>query len=256
MDGSNGKEDDAIWKFSNPMIQERDRTRPVYSVLIVVSLFFLSILYSNIFPGNFGVGIVSQDKPVILYFDYLEQPFQPSNFSNIVSFASSHGFNTLMIVVYINHKQIFNDTVLQDFYTYARSQNVTFVPSFYIMSSNDSFDARGFNWINLDMERLSSDAQSAFFSSVNQNFSLVSVTMPYGAIQTFYTKMLIVETYDSLPKFWLDQLLYSHGGTICSVHVRFVHSESDYRQEFQYCFRYSDGGMVFAYPQLEKAGYT
>lgn len=104
MDSSNGKEGGHLEGFKYHEAGKRQKKTGIFCPYCGI-LFSLSILYSNIFPGNFGVGIVSQDRPVTLYFDYLEQSFQPDNFSNVVSFATSHGFNTLMMVVYINHKQ-------------------------------------------------------------------------------------------------------------------------------------------------------
>jgi hypothetical protein len=225
------------------------------AVSIVAALFLLAIIYTNVFPGNYGVGITATNKPVILYYNYGEQPFAISAFPNVVAFASSHGFNTLMLVVYIDHDPIFNNSILRSFYEYAQTKNVTFVPSYYIESLNDTINVSGFSWINLDMERLSQSDQAIYYGNMSKIVPLASVTMPYGENPLFYTKMLIVETYASPPIFWLEQITYSHGGTICSVHINYVHSEQEYRSEFDYCLKYSDGVMVFDYPILVRSGY-
>ncbi len=215
----------------------------------------LSIVYVNVFPGNYGIGLVAPHKPVILYFDYLERPFAPGYFPTIVSFASSHGFNTLMIVIYIGHAALFNNSVLLGFYSYALSKNITFVPSFYIESLNDTINIAGFSLVNLDMEKLPQTDQATYYGNISRTVPLVSVTMPYSEEPLFYTKMLIVETYASSPLFWVEQIWYPHGGTICSVHVSYTHSKQEYRSEFRYCLKYSDGVMVFDYPLLESRGY-
>jgi hypothetical protein len=226
--------------------------------MLVIGLFLFSIIYLNVFPGGYGNGVVtSTPKPVILYYNFGEigVTFNVGNFSSVVAFTKSHGFNTLMVVIYTNHIARFNDTDLLGFYNYAKSQNVTFVPSYYIESVNDAIDTKGFSWVNLDMESLSQIQQKTYYDNISSTVPLVSVTQPYGEANLFYTKMLIVETYASLPKFWFDQIWYSHGGTICSVHIRYVHDEHQYQSEFQYCLKYSDGVMVFDYPQLVRAGY-
>ena len=235
------------------MGESKSKWRKGYTALII-ALLVLSYFYSNLFPGNFA-GITNSNKPVILYYNYAEQPFKTSDFPNLVSFASSHGFNTLMIVVYINHEAIFNKSVLQGFYSYAKSQNITFVPSFYIESLNDTINVSGFSWVNLDMEKLSQVQQRIYYDTINSSVPLVSVTMPYGVSNYFQTRMLIVESYASEPVFWLEQMSYSHYGAICSVHMGNVNSEQEYLSEFKYCLKYSEGVMVFDYPSLAKAGY-
>jgi hypothetical protein len=230
--------------------------RPVSSVVLVIALFLLAIFYVNVFPGNYGLGITTP-KQIILYFNYGELGYKvnASNFPGVVSFAKNHGFTSLMIVIYADHHSRFNNSELQNFYDYAGTQNLTFVPSYYIESMNDSIDVTGFRWVNLDMERLSAAQQLAYYDNVSQYVSLVSVTQPYGETNLFQTKMLIVETYARLPGFWFEQLWFPHGGTICSVQVRDVRTEGEYQSEFQYCLRYSDGVMVFDYPQLLRAGF-
>jgi hypothetical protein len=79
--------------------------------------------------------------------------------------------------------------------------------------------------------------------------------MPFGEEALFHTEMLIVETYASLPLFWIYQVPFAHAGTICSVQVRYVSSEVQYQLEFQYCLKYSDGVMVFDYPLLLRSGF-
>jgi hypothetical protein len=67
-----------------------------------------------------------------------------TTYPGVVSFAKSHGFTSLMIVIYADHHSRFNNAVLHSFYTYAKSQNVTFVPSYYIESINDSMSVNTF----------------------------------------------------------------------------------------------------------------
>jgi hypothetical protein len=225
-------------------------------VSIVLGLFYLALILNNLFPSYSILTPFSAQKPIILYYNYAEQPFTARVFPSVVSFASLHHFNTLMIVVHIGDRQIFNDSTLLSFYLIAKSNGVTFVPSYYINSFSDNFNASGFSRINLDMERLSQANQLAYYDRTSPSFSLVAVTMPVGEDALFKTKMLIVESYAPIPIFWLGQLSYPHGGTVCSVLLKYIHNEREYRQEHNYCLRSSGGVMVFDYPELAKSGFS
>ena len=123
----------------------------LYSVAIIT--LFAAFTIFTVFPLLSPIPSLPF-KPVILYYDYENLPFNASEFPAIVQATSEHHFNTLMVLVYFNHREIFNESTLNYFFTYARSKNLTFVPSFYIESMGDTFNSTGFPWINLDMEKI------------------------------------------------------------------------------------------------------
>ena len=85
---------------------------------ISVSLFLiLGIIIFVIFPPTIALDPI-QGKPVILYYNFENLPFPPSEFSAIVNTTLAHHFNTLMLLVYYNHQAIFNRSTVQQFYLY------------------------------------------------------------------------------------------------------------------------------------------
>jgi hypothetical protein len=197
--------------------------------------------------------ISSPPKPVILYYDYENLPFNVSEFPEIVATTLQHRFNTLMLLVYFNDSLIFNESTIDYFYAYARSQNLTFVPSYYVQSASDSFNVTGFPWINLDMEHLSPSVQSAFYAKIaSHKVQTISVTFPHGQRVDFTPSLNIVETYASTPGFWFLQLEYWHSGHICSVAPWLANNQAEYDAEKNYCLKYTDGVMVFDYYNLLK----
>jgi len=195
-----------------------------------------------------------QFKPVILYYDYENLPFNASQFPEIVQTTLGHHFNTLMVLVYFNHNAIFNQSTLEYFYMYAHSKNLTFVPSFYIESLGDNISAPGFPWVNIDMEKVAPSLQRFVYARISDQTSvLVSVTSPYGQPVEFAPSLDILETYSNTPSFWFEQLGYWHPEHICSIAAWLVHSQQEYESEKNYCLKYSQGVMVFDYYNLLKS---
>lgn len=159
------------------------------------------------------------------------------------------------MLVFFNHQMIFNESTLGYFYSYARSKNLTFVPSFYIESTGDSFNATGFPWINLDMEKITSNLQPFYFDKVSHELSKteITVTSPYGQRVEFSPSYDIVETYGTIPWFYVLQLGYWHQDHICSVAPWLLQNQREYDSELQYCLRYTDGVMVFDYYNLMRS---
>ncbi len=159
-----------------------------------------------------------------------------------------------MLLVYFNHKLIFNQTTIDYFYSYSHSRNLTFVPSYYVESIDDNFNVSGFSWINLDMEKIASKTQPFFYAKVSsQTRGIISVTFPYGQPVEFRPSLDIIETYSGTPWFWFLQLPYSHAGHICSIAPWLVHSQQEYDSEKNYCLKYTDGVMVFDYYNLQRS---
>ena len=161
-----------------------------------------------------------------------------------------------MLLVYVDHKPIFNSSTIQYFLSYSYSRNLTFVRSYYIESLSDNINVSGLRWINLDMERISPDLQRFFYArTLAQGVGKISVTSPYGQPAEFSPSINIAETYAGSPWFWLLQLTYLHYNHICSVGIWLLHSQQEYDSEKGYCLKYSDGVMVFDYYNLIKSGF-
>ena len=219
-------------------------------VAITIILLF-DVLISQI---EFPEFLSQSPKPIILYYDYENLPFNVSSFPQIVSTTLRHQFNTLMLLVYFNHELIFNDSTLEYFYSYAQSRNLTFVPSFYIESMADNFNATNFPWVNLDMERIQPRLQAFFYDKISrEGKEMISVTSPYGQPVDFVPSLDIVETYSGPPRFYFLQLAYWHPGHVCSVAPWLVGNQQQYDSEKEYCLQYTDGVMVFDYYNLLKS---
>ncbi len=221
-------------------------------VSIAILLLFGSLTTLIVFPSLSQIAPLPF-KPVILYYDYENLPFNESQFPAIVEKTLDYHFNTLMVLVYFNHQEIFNRSTLEYFYLYARSKNLTFVPSFYIESLKDNFSTTGFPWVNVDMEKVAPSLQRFVYAKVSsQGTALVSITSPYGQPVEFEPSLEILETYSSTPIFWFQQFSYWHPNHICSVASWMVHTQLEYDSEFNYCLKYSQGVMVFDYYNLLK----
>jgi hypothetical protein len=220
-------------------------------IVVIVTLCISTLLLIALPPAP---SVHGSPKPVILYYNYENLPFNASQFPAIVNTTLQYHFNVLMVLVYFDHKLIFNQSTIDYFYSYAFSKNLTFVPSYYIESLNDRFNVSGFPWINLDMERIAPNLQSIFYTRIAaQSPGIVSVTSPYGQPVSYSPSLDIVETYSSTPWFWFLQLGYWHPGHICSVASWLVHSQQEYDSEMDYCLKYTGGVMVFDYFNLLKS---
>ncbi len=234
----------------NEAMPNKKRTLLVVVLIIMLSISILLLISLPPFISSSPF----KTKPVILYYDYENMPFNASQFPTIVNTTLQHHFNTLMVLVFFNHKLIFNQSTIHYFFSYAFSRNLTFVPSYYVESLSDRFNVSGFPWVNLDMERLSPNIQRFFYAKVaEQGTGTISVTSPYGQPVEFAPSLDIVETYSGTPWFWFLQLAYWHSGHICSIAAWLVHSQQEYDSEKNYCLKYTDGVMVFDYFNLLKS---
>jgi hypothetical protein len=220
------------------------------AVCVILAVGFATVIFLPFPPPASSFPV----KPVILYYDYENLPFNASQFPTIVKTTLDHGFNTLMLLVYFNNRPIFNQTMLRYLYSYAASMNLTLVPSYYIESLSDKFNVSDFAWINLDMERIEPRLQGFFYAKIRSQMSgIISVTSPFGQPVEFSPSLDIVETYSATPWFWFDQLSYWHANHICSIGSWELHGEAEYQAEKDYCLKYTDGVMVFDYYNFLKS---
>jgi hypothetical protein len=230
-----------------------NKKRRLLGIVLVVFLIVGFETFIAFPPSNSNA--ISKLRPIILYFDYGYPTFQISQFPDIVNFTLQHGFNTLMMVVFKDHKSEFNMSTIKYFISYSKSRGLTYVPSYYIESLADQINVSGLTWVNLDMERMDPTPQSVYYNNVAKLVPFVSVTSPYGQQIRFHTPLNIVETYSGWPWFWLMQFTYYHPGKICSVGVWLMKSESEYDAQKSYCLKYTGGVMVFDYSNLLRLGY-
>ncbi len=197
-----------------------------------------------------------KDKPVILYYDPFNLPINASSFKTVIDFAISNHFNTLMLIVYAYGQALFNQSEISYFSTFAAKDNITFVPSYYIVSSENRINTTGYSWVNLDMEKLSPKLQRSFYAEVASEVELVSVTSPYAQKLPYHPEMKIVETYYYKPAFWFYDLWFDHSSVICSVSAHSAPTQTAFNSEFNYCLEHSRGVMVFDYSNMIRANLT
>jgi len=197
-----------------------------------------------------------KDKPVILYYNTFNLPINASSFKTVIDFARSNHFNALMLLVYAYGQALFNQSEISYFSSFAAKNNITFVPSYYIVSGDDRINTTGYSWVNLDMEKLSPKLQSSFYAGIASQVKLVSVTSPYGQRLPYHPEMNIVETYYATPVFWYYQLWFDHSAVVCSVSAHSAESQTAFNAEFNYCLERSRGVMVFDYWNMIEANLT
>ena len=227
------------------------RKRKILLVIVIALVLYTALEAELILPVVGG-----KDKVVILYYDPFNLPLNTSGYRTVINFAKSNHFNTLMLVVYAYGHTLFNESEIAFFSSFAESNDITFVPSYYIVSLQDTINATGFSWVNLDMESINVRFQSYFYDKIASEVKLVSVTSPYGQNLPYQPGMNIVETYYDSPAFWYYQLWFYHSSIVCSVNAHSATSQATFSDEFNYCLDHSRGVMVFDYWNLTKANFT
>jgi len=193
-------------------------------------------------------------KPIILYVNQGNGAVNATNFGSMLSFARSHGFNTVFFQVYREGALLFQPSDLASFVQEAHAQGLAIYLALYFTNSSQrlpsSVYALGEDGINLDMSTLPLSAQSSLLTSVQQAYHAgeVSVTTTDLALP-LKPDVLVLETYGS----GYDS--YIRPGIVASVGVFTTSSKAQYEQEFLYALQNSDGVMVFDYAGLLKSGY-
>ena len=195
----------------------------------------------------------SAAKPIILYVNQGNGAVNESNFGELLSTATGHGFNTIFFQVYRSGTLLFPDSSLSQFVSSAHAQGLRIFFALYFTNSTQtiphSIYADGEDGVNLDMSTLPIAAQTTLFDDLSSTYSGRSAITTTDFTLSLKPSLLIVETYGS----GNDQ--YIHPGIVASVGVFATSSLQDYDQQFQYALANSDGVMVFDYAGLLKAGY-
>jgi hypothetical protein len=192
-------------------------------------------------------------KPIILYVNQGNGVVNGSNFGELLSTATSHGFNTIFFQIYRSGTLLFTDGSLSQFVASAHGQGLKIFFALYFTNSTQeipsSIYADGEDGINLDMSTLPIGAQTTLLTDLSSTYSGKTAITTTDPTLPLNPDLLVLETYGA----GNDQ--YIHHGIIASVGVFATSSRQDYEQQLQYALQNSDGVMVFDYAGLVKAGY-
>jgi len=194
----------------------------------------------------------SQSKPIILYVDQGNGVVNESNFGAMLSFATSHGFNTVFFQVYRAGALLFSSNDLASFANQSHAQGMKLFFALYFTNSSQSVPSSifslGEDGISLDVSTLSLSTQEGLLTDLAPCHCQTAVTTT-DMSSPLEPDLLILETYG--PAFQQ----YIRHGIIASVGVFATSSLADYQSQYQYALSNSDGVMVFDYAGLLKSGY-
>jgi hypothetical protein len=195
----------------------------------------------------------ASSKPIILYVNQGNGVVNGSNFGELLSTATSQGFNTIFFQIYRSGTLLFTSSSLAQFVASAHDQGLKFFFALYFTNTTQSIPTSiysdGEDGISLDMSGLPVAAQSALFDQLSSSYSgKTAITTTYPSLPVS-PDLLVVETYAP------GDQQYIHPGMIGGVEVVATSSQQDYEQQVQYALAHSDGVMVFDYAGLVKSGY-
>ena len=228
---------------SMPVRRKGHRTA-VYPALVLVVLIVLVVAYA-LSQGGPG-------KPIILYVNQGNGLVNESNFGQMLTFASSHGFNTVFFQVYREGVLLFRGGQLAFFVAQAHAQGLEIYFALYFTNSSQTFPSGvmglGEDGISLDMSALSLAAQQGLLQGLGACHCSTAVTTT-DMNSPLNPDLLVLETYGPA----LQQ--YVRHGVVASVGVFATSSRADYNEQYSYALDNSDGVMVFDYAGLLKSGY-
>ena len=223
---------------------DKTRRRVLYAGLAAVVLVLLVFFYYH--------SQVPPEKPIILYVNQGNGVVNESNFGTMLSFASSHGFNTVFFQVYREGTTLFNRSQLSYFVSQTHAEGLTIFFALYFTNSSQPFPSSVFNLgedgISLDMSGLGVASQEALLQGLSSCSCRTAATTT-DMNSPLRPDLLILETYGP------GYSSFIRHGIIASVGVFATSSQADYQSEFQYALQNSDGVMVFDYAGLLKSGY-
>jgi hypothetical protein len=191
-------------------------------------------------------------KPIIMYVDQGNGVVNESNFGEMLSFASSHGFNTVFFQVYREGALLFNGNELSYFVNQSHVKGLKIFFALYFTNSSQPMPnavfGLGEDGISLDVSPLSLSTQESLLAALAPCRCETAVTTT-DMSSPLEPDLLILETYGPAYQQYIRQ------GIIASVGVFATSSMADYRSQFQYALSNSDGVMVFDYAGLLKSGY-
>jgi hypothetical protein len=194
----------------------------------------------------------SSSKPVILYVNQGNGAVNDSNFGDLLSTATSQGFNTVFFQVYRSGDLLFTTSDLAGFVTQAHAKGLQIYFALFFTAADETIPTAiytdGEDGINLDMSTLPFSAQTILFDQLSADYSGKTAITTTNFTLSLRPDLLIFETYATA-----DQL-YIHPGIIAGVEVSSGETAQEYHQQFQYALSNSNGVMVFDYDHLVKYG--
>ena len=216
----------------------------------VVLTVLLSVGYVLDEGRNQGSG---HPKPVILYVNQGNGIVNGSGFGVMLSFASSHGFNTVFFQVYRQGILMFSSTTLQSFVTEAHGLNLSLFFALYIIDSTHPLPASiyglGEDGVSLDMSGLSGQSQLSLLNTLKASYDGITAVTTTDMGSTLKPDWLVLETYFPQTKSYINH------GIIASVGVFATNGQEDYQSQYDNALLNSDGVMVFDYYGLVTSGY-
>jgi hypothetical protein len=237
-----------------------DRSRPRIILLIVVIVVIVIAVSAGFLLSQHSPSTTTptttlpSNKEIILYINQGNARVDQSNFSALLSFAKSQGFNALFFQVYRSGNLLFTQSELNYFVFTAHQQNLSIFFALYITDASQQIPSSiygdGENGISLDMSLLPASSQVGLLQTLKQNYheGRTAVTTT-NLTSTLNPDLLVLETYASS-----DQT-YIHPGVIAAVEPLALGNKLDYESQFNYALAHSDGVMVFDYYGLLKTGF-
>ena len=191
-------------------------------------------------------------KPIILYVNQGNGVVNGPNFGEMLTFASSNGFNTVFFQVYRAGVPLFTGIELSSFVNQSHAQGLKIFFALYFTNSSQPLPATVFglgeDGISLDVSTLSLPTQQSLLADLAACHCKTAVTTT-DMTSPLRPDLLILETYGAASH------QYVRDGIVASVGVFATSSLSDFQSQFRYAFSNSDGVMVFDYAGLLKSGY-
>jgi hypothetical protein len=194
----------------------------------------------------------ASSKSIILYVNQGNGVVNESNFGNLLSTATSQGFNTIFFQVYRSGALLFPSSSLDQFVTQAHSQGLKIFFALYFTNTTQtiptSIYSDGEDGISLDMSTLPIATQTVLFDELSSSYSGKTAITTYDFSLSLKPDLLVFETYAP------GDQPYIHPGIIAGVEVVQGMTTQEYQQQFQYALNNSNGVMVFDYDHLVKYG--
>jgi len=194
----------------------------------------------------------ASSKPIILYVNQGNGAVNASNFGNLLSTATSQGFNTIFFQVYRSGTLLFTSSSLTQFVSSAHSEGLEIFFALYFTNSTQTIPSSiysdGEDGINLDMSTLPVAAQTTLFDQLSSSYTGKTAITTFDFTLPLRPDLLVFETYAS------GDQQYIHAGVIAGVEVSPGETTQEYQQQFQYALKNSNGVMVFDYDHLVKYG--
>jgi len=220
------------------------RRKVVYVAAAIILVALLVLLFFQTQSGR--------NEPIILYVNQGNGVVNGSNFGTMLSFASSHGFNTIFFQIYRAGNLLFNSNGLSSFVNQSHAQGMKIFFALYFTNSSQPFPSAifglGEDGISLDVSTLAPSTQESLLADLAPCHCQTAVTTT-DMNSPLKPDLLVLETYGPA----LQQ--YIRHGTVASVGVFATTSQTDYQSQFQFALSNSDGVMVFDYAGLLKSGY-